>query len=155
MQFRFQSWFCLGVLLLAACGKPAKSEKHEEEKGPGPQVTRSNRPPREALPDRKEAWVICHQRPLVELSISHEVELSTCGGFSYEALGKAAFGKKGYIIVLLSKFLYSFGCLVSYVIVAKDNFAPGLRHLIFGEDSVNDENTTWLYRFLDEQISNL
>ena len=42
------------MLLLAACGKPAKSEKHEEEKGPGPQVTRSNRPPRETLPDRKE-----------------------------------------------------------------------------------------------------
>ena len=63
---------------------------------------------------------------------------------SYEELGYLAFGQTGRIAVLLSKFLYSFGCLVAYIIVVKDNFAPALQHFIFG--SGHQDN--WFNQYL-------
>lgn len=51
---------------------------------------------------------------------------------SYEELGFLAYGQLGRMAVLVSKFLYSFGCLVAYIIVVKDNFTPALQHFIYG-----------------------
>ena len=64
---------------------------------------------------------------------------------SYEELGDIAFGRVGRLAVLLSKFFYSFGCMVAYVIVIKDNFAPALQHFIFGGSSNSD---SWFNHFL-------
>jgi len=53
MTLRLQSCICLSFLLIAACGRSGKSERREDE-GARPEVTRSNRPPREATLDKKE-----------------------------------------------------------------------------------------------------
>lgn len=52
---------------------------------------------------------------------------------SYEDLGRIAYGRLGQLVVLGSKFLYSFGCLIAYIIVVKDNFGPAIKSLIYGE----------------------
>jgi amino acid permease len=48
---------------------------------------------------------------------------------SYEHLGSMTFGNTGRIAVVISKFLYSFGCLVAYVKIVKDNFSSAMRDL--------------------------
>jgi len=53
MKHRFQPWICFSLLLIAACERPEKTGRHAENKA-GPQITRSSRPPREGLPDKKE-----------------------------------------------------------------------------------------------------
>ena len=70
---------------------------------------------------------------LTKLSLDMLIELTvkTDGANgSYEDLGRAAYGTAGRLAVLISKTLYSFGCLVAYLIVIKDNAGPGLRNLI-------------------------
>ncbi|KAL7561292.1 hypothetical protein ACA910_022560 [Epithemia clementina (nom. ined.)] len=49
---------------------------------------------------------------------------------SYEELGYLAFGTAGKLVIAGSKFLYSFGCVVAYVVVVKDNLAAALLHLL-------------------------
>jgi solute carrier family 38 (sodium-coupled neutral amino acid transporter), member 11 len=63
---------------------------------------------------------------------------------SYEELGFLAFGRSGNMAVLMSKFLYSFGCLVAYIIVVKDNFTPALQHFLYG----SGHNDAWFNKFL-------
>ena len=46
---------------------------------------------------------------------------------------------KGRVLVMACKFSYSFGCLVAYIVVIKDNCGPALRGLLFGKDN-NDDN---------------
>jgi amino acid permease len=77
---------------------------------------------------------------------------STHHGTSYEDLGRRVFGLPGQLVVLSFKFLYSFGCLVAYVIVVKDNFGPAVKSLIFG-NVVNDQlMTDFLYNFLTHSV---
>ena len=70
---------------------------------------------------------------------------------TYEELGRAAFGANGRMAVLLSKSLYSFGCLVAYVVVVRDNFGPALRRIVIGDSSPNNTFTgtdsvySWIY----------
>ena len=64
---------------------------------------------------------------------------------SYEELGYLAYGQLGRIAVLVSKFLYSFGCLVAYIIVVKDNFTPALQHFIYGNQH---DDRSWFNAFL-------
>lgn len=54
---------------------------------------------------------------------------------SYEGLATAGLGVTGRATVLICKLFYSFGCLVAYTVVIKDNMAPGLKHLIYGADA--------------------
>lgn len=68
---------------------------------------------------------------------------------SYEGLCAAGMGPVGRITVLVCKLFYSFGCLVAYVIVIKDNFAPGLKHLIFGQDS--PPSIGWFHQLLCQE----
>ena len=88
---------------------------------------------------------------MTKLSLDLVVILSVENGSngrsaSYEDLGDRAFGRAGRLAVLISKFLYSFGCLVAYIIVVKDNFAPALQHFIFG----NGHADSWFNRFLSQ-----
>jgi amino acid permease len=68
---------------------------------------------------------------------------------SYEELGQVGFGSIGKLIVVGSKFLYSFGCLVAYIIVVKDNFGPAARSLIYGNVP---EGHSWLYTLLGDDF---
>ncbi|KAL7495532.1 hypothetical protein ACHAWT_007228 [Skeletonema menzelii] len=57
---------------------------------------------------------------------------------TYEELGRAAYGSTGRLAVLISKSMYSFGCLIAYIVVVRDNFGPALRRII------NSDNGNWL-----------
>eukprot|EP00980_Cylindrotheca_fusiformis_P008924 scaffold1900_cov123-Cylindrotheca_fusiformis.AAC.50 len=67
---------------------------------------------------------------------------------SYESLAAYGLGTAGRVTVLICKLLYSFGCLVAYTVVIKDNMAQALKHLIYGEDTPTASG--WLHHFLSE-----
>ena len=73
---------------------------------------------------------------------------------SYEDLAEAGMGYwKGRVLVMACKFSYSFGCLVAYIVVIKDNCGPALRGLLFSKDDDDDNHggdgvTEWIYQFL-------
>jgi len=72
-------------------------------------------------------------------------QMSPC---TYEELGRAAFGTMGRFSVLVSKALYSFGCLIAYVVVVRDNFGLSLRRMINGPaspNSIDGDDGGWLY----------
>ena len=66
---------------------------------------------------------------------------------SYESLGTIAYGTPGRVAVMLSKTLYSFGGLIAYLIVVKDNFGSALVHLIYGDilDRVNSSDSAIIF----------
>jgi solute carrier family 38 (sodium-coupled neutral amino acid transporter), member 11 len=65
---------------------------------------------------------------LTKLSLDLVIEMSI--GSSYEDLGRRCYGTLGWSGVLISKMMYSFGCLVAYIVVVKDNCGSALGHLI-------------------------
>jgi len=93
----------------------------------------------------------------LSLDLLIELTVSTDGAHnSYEDLGRVAYGTAGRLAVLISKTLYSFGCLVAYIIVVKDNFGSGLRHLIYRDDEDGDEggrgdNASWFETLLESE----
>lgn len=70
---------------------------------------------------------------LIELGIEFHVT-------SYEALGYRALGPLGRIAVIWSKAIFGFGGMVSYMVVARDNFSPALVSL-FGLETTTTSNT--------------
>ncbi len=68
---------------------------------------------------------------------------------SYEDLAQLGLGRPGRLLVMICKILYSFGCLVAYIVVIKDNFAPGMRDLIYGS-SDHHERTDLLHMILSD-----
>ena len=105
---------------------------------------------------------------LTKLSLDLVVRLSaeTEGAHgSYEDLAHVGIGLPGRFVVLGCKFLYSFGCLVAYIVVVKDNFASALANLIYGTSSSSstpsfsdvtgdddEHHGDWLYKILQEDI---
>jgi amino acid permease len=72
---------------------------------------------------------------LTKLSLDLLIRLSVQQSkLSYEELAQVALGGTGRIVVMVCKFSYSFGCLVAYIIVIKDNCGPALKSLIYGND---------------------
>ncbi|GKY92652.1 hypothetical protein MPSEU_000235300 [Mayamaea pseudoterrestris] len=73
---------------------------------------------------------------LIALSLRHDAP-------TYEGLAQLALGHYGRLGLMASKFLYSFGCLVAYVVVVKDNLGPALQSLLFGNegDGSYDDDT--------------
>ena len=61
-------------------------------------------------------------------SLIHLQEKHGTDGF--ENLGLLAFGRRGKYAVLLSKFLYSFGCTIAYMLIVKNNLSSALCHLL-------------------------
>lgn len=113
---------------------------------------------------------------LIRLSVeSTSASDGSVANASYEDLAERGMGYwKGRVPVMVCKLSYSFGCLVAYVIVIKDNCGPALLSLIYGEgndngpgadtdadsvsvsftytggeDSQND-NSEWFHRFLED-----
>jgi amino acid permease len=72
---------------------------------------------------------------LTKLSLDLVLELSLAQGVTtYEDLGHCGLGRVGKLCVTWSKLLYSFGCLVAYVIVVKDNLGPAILSLASGRE---------------------
>jgi hypothetical protein len=67
---------------------------------------------------------------------------------SYETLGKVAFGQAGWIAVLMSKFLYPFGCLIAYIVIIKDNMNVAVLHLLYGN---HPSDTSWFVHLLKRE----
>jgi sodium-coupled neutral amino acid transporter 11 len=64
------------------------------------------------------------------LDLVVDLAVNTAGADgTYEGLADVGLGRKGWIIVSVSKFLYSFGCLVAYLVVMKDNLGPSISSL--------------------------
>lgn len=70
---------------------------------------------------------------------------------SYENLGFVAYGSIGRLVVIISKGLYSFGCLVAYIVIVKDNFSFALVHLIYGDNDGDDVKTSLLKSALSDR----
>ena len=69
---------------------------------------------------------------------------------SYEGLGQVTCGEIGKLSVIISKGIYSFGCLVAYIVIIKDNFSLAVYHLLFGyNDDVNESQA-----FIQSTLSN-
>lgn len=89
----------------------------------------------------------------LDLVIRLSVETDGAHG-SYEDLAKVGLGSPGRILVLLCKLAYSFGCLVAYVIVVKDNFSPALQSLLYGNDWDGSDTATragaWFHELLSD-----
>ncbi|KAL3944106.1 MAG: hypothetical protein SGBAC_001837 [Bacillariaceae sp.] len=88
---------------------------------------------------------------LTKLSLDLVIRLSLgIEDQSYEGLAAEGLGRAGRVTVLICKLFYSFGCLVAYIVVIKDNLAPALDHLIFGSNSASK---TWFHYILEEPAS--
>ena len=72
---------------------------------------------------------------------------TTC---TYEDLASKGLGHAGRSLVSACKLAYSFGCLVAYIVVLKDNFGPALKNIIYRPpvDGGGDEPDTWVYAIL-------
>jgi len=68
---------------------------------------------------------------------------------SYEDLAQVALGRSGRLLVMVCKLAYAFGCLVAYIVVIKDNFAPALRNLIYGP-SDQHAAADWFHEILTD-----
>ena len=88
---------------------------------------------------------------VIRLSLEQAPPSHSTGGsysISYEDLGQVAFGTIGRWIIAASKFLYSFGCLVAYVVVVKDNLAAATLNLMqhtchHNHESTAGDNVIW------------
>jgi amino acid permease len=76
-----------------------------------------------------------HQRDPLTRNTADDTFIPPC---TYEELGRAAYGSNGRLAVLVCKSMYSFGCLIAYIVVVRDNFGPALRRII------NSDNGNWL-----------
>lgn len=83
----------------------------------------------------------------LDLVIRLSVETEGAHG-SFEDLANVGLGSGGRMVVLACKLLYSFGCLVAYVVVVKDNMASAVRDLIYGDSSTSG---SWLYQVLSQR----
>ncbi|CAB9518452.1 Transmembrane amino acid transporter protein [Seminavis robusta] len=74
-------------------------------------------------------WIgaICHFLAiLTKFSFDLIIELSIETGGSYEQLGSYTYGTGGRILVMISKFLFAYGCMVAYIKIVKDNFPSAM-----------------------------
>ena len=78
----------------------------------------------------------------LDMLIELEEKFETSG---YEDLGEFAFGRRGKMAVIISKFVYSLGCMVAYVVVLKNNMSSSLTDLL-DLDSIHEPN--FAIRFL-------
>jgi sodium-coupled neutral amino acid transporter 11 len=85
----------------------------------------------------------CMTKRSLDLVVELAVDTPGAEG-SYEGLAYLSFGKKGWLIVTISKFMYSFGCLVAYLVVMKDNLGPSLASLGKRLDPHWDDSAWWV-----------
>jgi amino acid permease len=88
----------------------------------------------------------------VSLDLIIRLSIQTDGAHgSYENLAQVGLGLPGRFLVMACKFSYSFGCLIAYVIVIKDNVGPALKSLLYGNsDDNNNNNNNNQHPFYDD-----
>jgi len=59
---------------------------------------------------------------------------------SLEGVGRAAYGRLGVAAVVGSKGLFTFGCMVAYLVIVKETLGPAVRGLILGGGFDDDDN---------------
>jgi amino acid permease len=82
---------------------------------------------------------------LTKLSV--ELTDTDGGTASYEDLASAGLGRMGRLVVMACKLMYSFGCLVAYIVVIKDNLGPALSNLMYGDE---DGHYGWFHELLSQ-----
>ena len=80
----------------------------------------------------------------LDLVIRLSVETPGAAG-SYEGLAAVSLGKTGWRLVTFSKFLYSFGCLVAYLVVMKDKLGASLLSLGHRLFQVSETTGGWAH----------
>jgi amino acid permease len=99
---------------------------------------------------------------LIRLSLDPTLTVSTSFSsrnhekLTYEDLAQLGIGWIGRMLVMLCKFSYSFGCLVAYVIVIKDNCGSALKSLLYGKhggDSLGDDFSSHSQDFFYNLVS--
>eukprot|EP00536_Pseudo-nitzschia_multiseries_P008589 jgi/Psemu1/257376/estExt_Genewise1Plus.C_2200017 len=90
----------------------------------------------------------------LSLSIRGTNTESAAGTASYEDLAHSGMGYwKGRVLVMVCKFSYSFGCLVAYIIVIKDNCGPALKTIGEVNDGGGGGGNGWFHRFLSNNAT--
>ena len=84
----------------------------------------------------------------LDMVIRLSVETPGADG-SYENLAYVGLGRTGRLVVMVCKLLYSFGCLVAYIVVIKDNMPAAIRDLIYGGSDDHAAND-WFHKILTE-----
>jgi len=84
----------------------------------------------------------------LDMVIRLSVETPGADG-SYENLAYVGLGRTGRLVVMVCKLLYSFGCLVAYIVVIKDNMPAAIRDLIYGGSDDHAPND-WFHKILTE-----
>ena len=75
---------------------------------------------------------------------------SPIGGVStYEGLGYATYQNSGRLVVILSKGLYSFGCLVAYIVIVRDNAAEAISYFLY--EVLNTQGGGTMQRILENR----
>lgn len=77
-----------------------------------------------------------------DLVVDLAIESQDARATNYESLGLVTYGHVGKMTVIISKGLYSFGCLVAYMVIVKENFALALSHLLFGCNTDDDDDSS-------------
>ena len=90
----------------------------------------------------------CLTKISLDMVIRLSVETPGADG-SYENLAYVGLGRTGRLVVMICKFLYSFGCLVAYIVVVKDNMPAALEDLIYGSSDYHS-SSDWLHKILTE-----
>lgn len=69
-----------------------------------------------------------------DIIVNLSVTTATTGTMgSYEQVSEVTFGKPGLVVVIVSKFVYSFGSMIVYIVIVNDSFASALEHLVYGK----------------------
>ncbi len=86
---------------------------------------------------------------LIELSIATMTPSDHPKASSYEDLGYAAGGSAGRTTVVWCKGLYTFGSMIAYMVIVKDNFSSAITHLLVPNND-QQQNAFYLLFFSDE-----
>ena len=69
-----------------------------------------------------------------DIIVNLSVTTATTGTMgSYEQVSEVTFGKPGLVVVIVSKFVYSFGSMIVYIVIVNDSFASAMEHLVYGK----------------------
>jgi len=71
---------------------------------------------------------------LAKASMDMLIEVSHNHGGTYEDLGRKCYGTAGWLAVFGSKFFFTFGGMVAYIVVIKDTFSAAFSHLLYGDN---------------------
>jgi amino acid permease len=82
-----------------------------------------------------------------DLVVDLALESQNRGVSTYEGLGYSTYQNPGRVVVILSKGFYSFGCLVAYIVIVRDNASEVISYFLYG-DNLNTDGDGTIQRIL-------